>query len=56
MRCSHLFEQAQNVFMRCAKCGRAGIPAFLCRQTDLSLAADRTGKVVNVNKAQFLAP
>ena len=32
------------------------IPAFLCRQTDLLLAAGRTGKVVNVKKAQFLAP
>lgn len=32
------------------------IPAFLCRQTDLLLAAGRTGKVVNIKKAQFLAP
>ena len=32
------------------------IPAFLCRQTDLLLAAGRTGCVVNVKKAQFLAP
>ena len=32
------------------------IPAFLCRQTDLLLAAGRTGKVVNVKKGQFLAP
>ena len=32
------------------------IPAFLCRQTDLLVAAGRTGKVVNVKKAQFLAP
>ncbi len=32
------------------------IPAFLCRQTDLLLAAARTGKVVNVKKGQFLAP
>ncbi len=32
------------------------IPAFLCRQTDLIIAAARTGKVVNVKKGQFLAP
>lgn len=32
------------------------IPAFLCRQTDLLLAAGRTGRVVNVKKGQFLAP
>jgi 2-dehydro-3-deoxyphosphooctonate aldolase (KDO 8-P synthase) len=32
------------------------IPAFLCRQTDLLLAAGRTGKPVNVKKGQFLAP
>lgn len=32
------------------------IPAFLCRQTDMVLAAARTGKVVNIKKGQFLAP
>lgn len=32
------------------------IPAFLCRQTDLLLAAGRTGKAVNIKKGQFLAP
>ena len=32
------------------------IPAFLCRQTDMLLAAGRTGKAVNVKKGQFLAP
>lgn len=32
------------------------IPAFLCRQTDLLVAAARTGKTINVKKAQFLAP
>lgn len=32
------------------------IPAFLCRQTDLLVAAAKTGKIVNVKKAQFLAP
>src|SRR5215475_15680427 len=32
------------------------IPAFLCRQTDLLLAAGRTGKAVNIKKGQFVAP
>ena len=32
------------------------IPAFLCRQTDLLIAAAETGRVVNVKKGQFLAP
>lgn len=32
------------------------IPAFLCRQTDLLLAVAKTGKLINVKKAQFLAP
>ncbi len=32
------------------------IPAFLCRQTDLLLAAGRTGKSVNIKKGQFMAP
>lgn len=32
------------------------IPAFLCRQTDLLVAAARTGKTVNIKKGQFLAP
>ena len=32
------------------------IPAFLCRQTDLIIAAGKTGKVVNIKKGQFLAP
>jgi 2-dehydro-3-deoxyphosphooctonate aldolase (KDO 8-P synthase) len=32
------------------------IPAFLCRQTDLLVAAAKTGKAVNVKKGQFLAP
>ena len=32
------------------------IPAFLCRQTDLLLAAAKTGKAINVKKGQFLAP
>ncbi len=32
------------------------IPAFLCRQTDLLIAAGRTGKIVNIKKGQFVAP
>ncbi|MFH1914008.1 MAG: 3-deoxy-8-phosphooctulonate synthase [Pseudomonadota bacterium] len=32
------------------------IPAFLCRQTDLLVAAARTGRIVNIKKGQFLAP
>jgi 2-dehydro-3-deoxyphosphooctonate aldolase (KDO 8-P synthase) len=49
----HLPEQ-------CAVAGRVvdvlQIPAFLCRQTDLLLAAAETGRAVNVKKGQFLAP
>ncbi|MCE2517413.1 MAG: 3-deoxy-8-phosphooctulonate synthase [Alphaproteobacteria bacterium] len=39
-----------------AVCDVLQIPAFLCRQTDLLVAAAATGKVVNVKKGQFLAP
>ena len=46
-----------------SQCARVGevvdvlqIPAFLCRQTDLLVAAAQTGRVVNVKKGQFLAP
>jgi 2-dehydro-3-deoxyphosphooctonate aldolase (KDO 8-P synthase) len=45
---------------QCARVAQAvdvlQIPAFLCRQTDLLVAAARTGKAVNVKKGQFLAP
>jgi 2-dehydro-3-deoxyphosphooctonate aldolase (KDO 8-P synthase) len=45
---------------QCAELGKVvdilQIPAFLCRQTDLLVAAAKTGKVVNVKKGQFLAP
>ena len=45
---------------QCARAAEAvdvlQIPAFLCRQTDLLLAAAATGRVVNVKKGQFLAP
>jgi 2-dehydro-3-deoxyphosphooctonate aldolase (KDO 8-P synthase) len=37
-------------------CDVLQIPAFLCRQTDLLLAAGRTGRVVNLKKGQFLSP
>jgi 2-dehydro-3-deoxyphosphooctonate aldolase (KDO 8-P synthase) len=48
----HLPEQASAV----AKvCDMLQIPAFLCRQTDLLLAAAATGKAVNVKKGQFMA-
>ena len=32
------------------------IPAFLCRQTDLLIAAGRTGRIVNIKKGQFVSP
>lgn len=45
---------------QCVRVGEAvdvlQIPAFLCRQTDLLIAAAQTGRVVNVKKGQFLAP
>src|SRR3954449_4123565 len=45
---------------QCAEAAQAvdvlQIPAFLCRQTDLLIAAAATGKIVNVKKGQFLAP
>lgn len=37
-------------------CDILQIPAFLCRQTDLLIAAAQTGRVINVKKGQFLAP
>lgn len=37
-------------------CDILQIPAFLCRQTDLLIAAAKTGKIINVKKAQFLGP
>lgn len=45
---------------QCARAAQAvdvlQIPAFLCRQTDLLVAAAKTGRVINVKKGQFLAP
>ena len=48
----HLPEQASAVAQ---VCDMLQIPAFLCRQTDLLLAAAATGKAVNVKKGQFMA-
>jgi 2-dehydro-3-deoxyphosphooctonate aldolase (KDO 8-P synthase) len=39
-----------------AVCDVLQIPAFLCRQTDLLVAAARTGRIVNIKKGQFLSP
>jgi len=49
----HLPEQCAPV---AEVCDALQIPAFLCRQTDLLIAAGETGKAVNVKKGQFLAP
>ena len=49
----HLPDQCVEV---AAVCDVLQIPAFLCRQTDLLIAAAQTGAVINVKKGQFLAP
>jgi len=49
----HSPEQASPV---AEVCDVLQIPAFLCRQTDLLVAAGETGRVVNIKKGQFLAP
>ena len=49
----HLPDQAQPVS---EVADVLQIPAFLCRQTDLLIAAGKTGKTVNVKKGQFMAP
>lgn len=49
----HEAAQADTVAMVCEI---LQIPAFLCRQTDLLMAAGRTGRVVNIKKGQFLSP
>jgi len=49
----HAVEQCAPV---AAVCDVLQIPAFLCRQTDLLVAAARTGRPVNIKKGQFLAP
>ncbi|MBO0905048.1 3-deoxy-8-phosphooctulonate synthase [Jiella sonneratiae] len=49
----HNEEQCREVG---AVCDILQIPAFLCRQTDLLIAAAKTGRVINIKKGQFLAP
>ena len=49
----HLPEHANEV---CDVVDIIQIPAFLCRQTDLLIAAAKTGKVINIKKGQFLSP
>jgi len=49
----HTIEQCQTVSKHVDV---LQIPAFLCRQTDLLIAAAKTGKIINVKKGQFLAP
>ena len=49
----HEPDQAKSV---ADVCDVIQIPAFLCRQTDLLIAAAKTGKIINVKKGQFLAP
>jgi 2-dehydro-3-deoxyphosphooctonate aldolase (KDO 8-P synthase) len=49
----HIPEQAQPV---AEICDVLQIPAFLCRQTDMLMAAAKTGKTVSVKKGQFLSP
>ncbi|MDA3854270.1 MAG: 3-deoxy-8-phosphooctulonate synthase [Bacteroidales bacterium] len=47
---------AEEAFIAAEYADVLQIPAFLCRQTDLLIAAAKTGKVVNIKKGQFLAP
>ncbi|PTY03698.1 3-deoxy-8-phosphooctulonate synthase [Opitutaceae bacterium EW11] len=49
-------HESSQVAAVAAVCDVVQIPAFLCRQTDLLLAAAATGRVVNVKKGQFLSP
>lgn len=49
-------HSAQEAAMAAAYVDVLQIPAFLCRQTDILVAAAATGKVVNVKKGQFLSP
>ena len=49
----HTEEQCREA---ASVCDILQIPAFLCRQTDLLIAAAQTGRVINVKKGQFLAP
>lgn len=53
--CSDIHEPWQAP-LAAEVCDVIQIPAFLCRQTDLLVAAAKTGKKINIKKAQFLAP
>ena len=53
--CTDIHEPWQAA-MAAEVCDILQIPAFLCRQTDLLVAAAKTGKCINIKKAQFLAP
>ena len=55
-RCSPTCTRAGNARASPTAVDVLQIPAFLCRQTDLLIAAAATGRVVNVKKGQFLAP
>lgn len=50
------FHSAEEASMAAEYVDVLQIPAFLCRQTDILVAAANTGKVVNIKKGQFLAP
>ncbi|WP_026475538.1 3-deoxy-8-phosphooctulonate synthase [Alkaliflexus imshenetskii] len=50
------FHSAEEAAMAAEYVDVLQIPAFLCRQTDIVMAAAHTGKVVNIKKGQFLAP
>lgn len=49
-------HEAEEAAMAASYADVLQIPAFLCRQTDLLIAAARTGKIVNIKKGQFLSP
>jgi len=50
------FHSAEEAAMAAEYVDVLQVPAFLCRQTDILIAAAKTGKVVNIKKGQFLAP
>ncbi|MCF0191676.1 MAG: 3-deoxy-8-phosphooctulonate synthase [Marinilabiliaceae bacterium] len=50
------FHSAEEAAMAAEYVDVLQVPAFLCRQTDILVAAAKTGKVVNIKKGQFLAP
>lgn len=49
-------HETQHVEAAALHCDYLQIPAFLCRQTDLVLAAAQSGRIVNIKKGQFMAP